>query len=262
MLFGTLAIVYLILMFRLGGWFFNLSILVFAVLALKEFYAAFRRIGYNPAVPAGYGFTLLLFFSRVFLSPEAGLYLFALAVMCTLALPVLKPKVRPQDALITVSGLLYPVFLLTYAVTMRILPDPYRDSLLILALAATVAADTFAYFVGVTLGRRKLCPAISPKKTIEGSLGGLAGALLVSVLLGNLLPRWYPLEIHWIHFAVIGLLVGISAQIGDLTASVIKRSCGIKDFGLVLPGHGGMLDRLDSLLYSVPLVYGYYLFFL
>lgn len=262
LIFGALAIAYLVLMFVWGGWFFNLSILVFAGLAQKEFYAAFRSIGYNPAAPVGYGFTLLLFYARSYVQPGAVVYFFALAALCMLTLPVLLPKVRPQDGLITLGGLLYPAFLLTFAITMRTLPAPYRESLLILTIAVTVSTDTFAYFTGSALGRHKLCPAISPNKTVEGSLGGLAGGLLVSVLLSSLLPRWYPLQIHWIHFAAIGLLAAIFAQFGDLAASVIKRTCGIKDFGLVLPGHGGMLDRLDSLLFTVPLIYGYYLFFL
>lgn len=120
-----------------------------------------------------------------------------------------------------------------------------------LAFVGTWASDTFAYFVGTYLGKHKLCPAISPGKTIEGAVGGMVGSILVIILLGKL----FNLPVH--HSAIMGILVGIVAPIGDLVESAIKRFAGVKDSGNILPGHGGILDRFDSILFAVPAIYYY-----
>ena len=120
-----------------------------------------------------------------------------------------------------------------------------------LAFVGTWASDTFAYFVGTYLGKHKLCPAISPGKTIEGAIGGMVGSILVIILLGKL----FNLPVH--HSAIMGILVGIVAPIGDLVESAMKRFAGVKDSGNILPGHGGILDRFDSILFAVPAIYYY-----
>jgi phosphatidate cytidylyltransferase len=134
-------------------------------------------------------------------------------------------------------------------------------SLLLLTFFVTWSTDTFAYFLGIKFGKKKLCSAISPKKTVEGSIGGLIGSVLTGIIVGWILNYFY-INISFIHFIVIGLIGGIFSQIGDLTASAIKRFCGIKDFGKLLPGHGGLLDRFDSLLFTAPLIYFYVLLFM
>lgn len=127
-----------------------------------------------------------------------------------------------------------------------------RGAWLMLFVAVCVwATDTFAYFVGRFLGRHKLAPQLSPGKTIEGSIGGFLGAVLVGAGFGF----WIHLPL--IHGLAIGALAGIMGQIGDLFESALKRELGIKDFGRVLPGHGGALDRFDSLLFVAPLAYLY-----
>jgi len=138
----------------------------------------------------------------------------------------------------------------------------YGKYLLIFTLFATWATDTFAYFTGLGLGKNKLCPRISPKKTVEGSIGGVVGSLVTGIVVGMVFTHSYNLEIGYLHYTVISLLCGITSQIGDLSASSIKRFCNIKDFGRILPGHGGILDRFDSILFTVPVVYSYYLLFL
>ncbi|MDX1546847.1 MAG: phosphatidate cytidylyltransferase, partial [Rhodothermales bacterium] len=115
------------------------------------------------------------------------------------------------------------------------------------------ATDTFAYYVGKNLGRHKLAPLISPKKTWEGAVGGAVGALLVAVVLKLTLLAF----LAWPHVVAMALICGIVSQIGDLAESRLKRSVGAKDSGTLLPGHGGLLDRFDALLLAVPLVYLY-----
>ncbi len=127
-----------------------------------------------------------------------------------------------------------------------------RGAWLMLFVAACVwATDTFAYFVGKWCGRNKLAPQLSPGKTVEGAIGGLLGAILVGAAFGY----WIHLPLQ--HGIAVGALAGVMGQIGDLFESALKRELGIKDFGRVLPGHGGALDRFDSLLFVAPLAYLY-----
>ena len=128
-------------------------------------------------------------------------------------------------------------------------------SWLLFALLTTFATDSGAYFVGRLTGRHKMAPNLSPGKTWEGAAGGLAAALIAALLLSLLPPQYLNLGLDWWLPALIGLAVGIAAQGGDLLESALKRFAGVKDAGALFPGHGGMLDRLDSLLLTLPLVY-------
>jgi len=120
------------------------------------------------------------------------------------------------------------------------------------AMIGTWIADTAAYVVGVRYGKRRLAPHISPKKSWEGALGELGGALVVALVAG---PLWLGLGVG--SSLLLGALIAVAATLGDLGESVIKRQVGVKDSGSLIPGHGGMLDRIDSLLFVVPLVYWY-----
>lgn len=121
------------------------------------------------------------------------------------------------------------------------------------ALIAAYGTDIFAYFTGFLIGRHRLAPNISPNKTVEGAIGGVIGSTLLCWLYGHFLMT----ELPSIHSIVIGVVGGVVAQLGDLTASFMKRRLGIKDFGTLIPGHGGILDRLDSLLFTAPFVFFY-----
>ena len=121
-----------------------------------------------------------------------------------------------------------------------------------LVIITAFGTDICAYFAGVTMGKHKLCPKISPKKTWEGAVGGILGSVILSgifglVFAGELLP----------HCLVIGFLASIVSMFGDLTASIFKRKMGIKDYGNLIPGHGGILDRFDSVLFTGPVIYFY-----
>lgn len=129
-----------------------------------------------------------------------------------------------------------------------------NGSLLFFVLAATWSGDTLAYYTGSWMGKRPLAPRISPKKTIEGALGGLIGSLAGGSLVKFLLLPGMPL----FHCLVLSLLCGIFGQMGDLAESMIKRSLGAKDSGTILPGHGGLLDRMDGVFFSGPVFYFYY----
>jgi len=148
-----------------------------------------------------------------------------------------------------VQGVLYIPVLLVLLIPIRQAPQGFW---LIFTLVFVVfAGDTLALYVGTFLGRHKLCPNISPKKTVEGALGGLGGNLLAGLSMKLLV---FP-DIAWGKAVIFCLAVGAAGQIGDLFESQMKRTSGIKDSGGILPGHGGMLDRIDALLFAGPMAY-------
>lgn len=131
--------------------------------------------------------------------------------------------------------------------------DPHLGMLLVIVmLAGIVACDTGAYAVGIPLGRHRLIPDISPKKSIEGAVGGLLAACIVGIVCG----MWL-LNLSVLASAVLGMMIGILAQIGDLAESALKRQADMKDSSGLIPGHGGVMDRFDSILFVVPVVYWY-----
>ncbi len=133
--------------------------------------------------------------------------------------------------------------------------------LLLLIFMGAWMPDTFAYFSGMLFGKHKLIPKVSPKKTVEGAIGAVVGAVISFLVFGLVLSYYFDFTIHYPALIFLSLLCGVVAQFGDLSASVIKREWGKKDFGNLIPGHGGILDRVDSLLFVAPLTYYFLLIF-
>jgi phosphatidate cytidylyltransferase len=180
-----------------------------------------------------------------------------IAVIAVLSIPLLV-EVPMLDSLrqgaIVLTGMLYVGLTLSYLVLIRLLPE--GEFLLIFLLLVTWAADTGAYYMGTLYGRRLLAPRVSPKKTFEGLAGGLIGATIIAFL-----ARWtFMPEFSHLETIVLAVVLTVAGLWGDLVESAIKRSVGVKDSGGLLPGHGGMLDRLDSLLFSAPAFYYYVTF--
>ncbi len=148
-----------------------------------------------------------------------------------------------------ILGLVYLPFLLGHLIPLRMLN--HGREWIFLTLIVIMSCDSFAYFIGRSLGRNKLYPAVSPNKSIEGALGGLLGSVLAALFVNSTF-----LPVIGIFGAVmIGLTLGVMGQLGDLFESLLKRACQVKDSGTLIPGHGGILDRLDSLLFAFPIVY-------
>jgi len=231
---------------------FTLFLSVVLLLALLEFnrmgLATEHLIEQRFAAVAGTAALPLIYFQQTsFLFPLFAISLLMLALLFLFRLPEI-PEV-PQRLGWLCLGLLYLPFLLGHLVLLRPLED--GRSWIFLVLLVVMACDTFAYFVGSQFGKRKLYPAVSPNKSIEGGVGGLAGSVL-AVLLASI--TFLP-QIGIIDGVFVGLLLGVAGQLGDLFESLLKRACGVKDSGTIIPGHGGMLDRLDSLLFAFPVVY-------
>ena len=155
-----------------------------------------------------------------------------------------------EDGMATMLGIIYVVFFSYHVV---LVDQTQEYSILIwLVLLSAFCTDIFAYFTGFFLGRHKLCPNLSPKKTIEGAVGGTIGSVICCGLFG-----YFVVPMIWLHCVMIGFIGAILSQCGDLTASAYKRKMGIKDYGNLIPGHGGILDRFDSVLFTAPVVYYY-----
>jgi len=158
----------------------------------------------------------------------------------------------PEEGLVNASvnlfGTVYIGLMFAYILLLRFIPGQ-RGFFVFFTVLVTWANDSTAYFIGINFGKHKLSPRISPKKSIEGSIGGLAGGVLAALIMGIFYkqPLWLML---W-----LGILVVAAGQFGDLIESIIKRNAGVKDSGSFLPGHGGVLDRFDSLLLAAPVVY-------
>ena len=188
-----------------------------------------------------------------FLLASAGVFLVGVFVAVLWTIAYYDGRGLPIAAAYLLGGPLYIGFLLAHAVALRELGDggtQGRDWLL-LALAVTFATDVGAFFTGRSVGRHRMAPTISPGKTWEGVAGGLVSSIAASLVVGQVLslepPAW--------QVALLGLAASVAAQMGDLWESRLKRISQVKDAGSIIPGHGGVLDRLDSLLWSVPTVY-------
>ena len=246
----------LLIIVYLGGPVLTLGCFLIGIIGSREFYNGFAAMG----VKASYAITciaaLALYAIDMFLPTASQYYvpllqLWFFGVVLASCLYLFKIDERqPADATATITGTFYVVFF-SYHVTLTEQSGEYGMLVWLIFLTA-FGTDIMAYFTGYFLGKNKLCPKISPKKTIEGSIGGVIGSVVLSVLFG-----YFFFERILIHCIIIGIIGGIVSQFGDLTASVFKRKMGIKDYGNLIPGHGGILDRFDSVLFTAPMVYYY-----
>lgn len=175
----------------------------------------------------------------------------------TLALAMARrptPREMLDSALHTVFPVLFIGLSLGFLIGLRSMPGDDGGDLLMLLFVCVISADTFAYYVGRAFGRRPMAQVLSPRKTWAGAAGGVAA----SVLAGALAHVWFYRRLPWSHSLVLGAILGLAAIAGDLAESMVKRATGVKDSSRLLPGHGGVLDRTDSLIFSAPILYYYY----
>ncbi len=232
-----------------GGTPLMLALGLVMIIGLREFYQALSKKGFHPVEGVGYVFTVFLVFSLYRGEDWASLGIYGAFLLTTLVL-LLQEKRSLQDGIFTLYGILYIPILMSYILRVDLLESPPYVIWVIFIIA--FATDTFAYFSGMFLGKHKLCPRVSPKKTIEGSIGGLTGTVIAcGVFAYFILPEALA------SFMILGAIGSATAQMGDLSASMVKRWTGIKDFGKIMPGHGGVLDRFDSIIFTAPLVYYY-----
>lgn len=254
----------IILVFVEEGVPFILGVGVLSVIGLYEFYQGVRNTGAEPQEWVGLASAFLFLFVARQQFDADGFSLpgvLTLFVIATLTIELLRKNRAPIKNLgMTYLGVVYVGWLFCYLVALRSIPGEFgfpgtdftiaNGAWLVLYVVFTGwAADTGAYFVGTKWGKRKLAPTLSPGKSWEGFFAGIASSIVMSGLMGR------AMGISWPNVIMLGVGIGLVSVIGDLAESAMKRDIGIKDFGSILPGHGGILDRFDGLLFTAPLFY-------
>ncbi len=183
------------------------------------------------------------------------IFLFALVMFSFLIF--LRPNITLGDITFSFSGVMIISMCMSCISRLILCSGGHNSFYLVMAVVSPWCADSAAYFVGSFMGKRKLCPNISPNKTVEGALGGVIGSV-VGIMIAGLVFHFLvykDITVNYLALLVIGFYCSVVSVIGDLVFSVIKRECGIKDYGSIMPGHGGLLDRFDSVIFCAPFVY-------
>ncbi len=233
----------------MGGQYIAFLVAVLTLLALQEFLQIGEQMGIRPWFKLTIFVTIIWLLSLLIGGAEWMLPILVFWLLIGLGrLALTYPKTSLAEANFNLLAVFYSVVLLSHLYLLRQLPNGIEWTLLTIFLVW--ATDTGAYLIGRQFGRHLLAPQVSPKKTVEGSLGGLLGSILVALMFWRFVGGT-----SLITYMILALIIGISAQIGDLFESALKRSAGVKDSGKLIPGHGGILDRFDSLIFALPLMY-------
>lgn len=244
-----------------GGYVLYAGCFIIGIMAVYEFFRGFKAMDIHPSYPIALVSAIALYvigiLNDLVVEPGSNLttllymvWFFGSVVASLLYLFRINER-KLEDALATITGIFYIVFF-CYHIAL-ISQWEAMGELVWLVVITAFGTDIMAYFSGYAFGKHKLCPNISPKKTIEGSVGGTLGSIILCGVFG-----YFFVPQILIHCLIVGLLGGVISQFGDLTASIFKRKMGIKDYGNLIPGHGGILDRFDSVLFTGPLVFYYF----
>ena len=265
LIFGALGIVAALFVLLFCS--VNVISLCVGVIALIGMYEFFKVTGLvnkkTPALYLGFVFALVLYTVAIFnsgflkenLMPFIAAYVFILMVSMVL----FHSNLTFSDAALSFLGTLYISIFFLHIIFIR--QSELGNLNIWLIFISAWATDTFAYFAGRTLGKHKLCPKVSPKKTVEGAIGGTLGCVICICIYAYICGKCKGVSVNYISATIFSVLTAVFSQFGDLAASRIKREYGVKDYGNLIPGHGGILDRFDSALLISPLVYYFTLYF-
>ncbi|MGV8980292.1 phosphatidate cytidylyltransferase [Clostridium sp.] len=259
---GALILAPLIIFLFLGGYYLRYMVMVLSLFGMYEFYKVSRKKHYKPIGIIGYALCIVYYLNMGNdFGASFNIYILIAAIFLLLCIPVLYTNYNFVDVALTIFGFLYVAVFFSFIVFIN--NKQYGGYLVWIVFICSWVCDTAAYYSGRFFGKggkHKLCPKVSPNKTIEGSIGGLLGSVIGSTIYGYIISR-YGVPIQLYHFVIIGVICGIFGQFGDLIASSIKRYVGAKDYSSLIPGHGGILDRFDSILF-VSVVAFYYITFI
>lgn len=232
---------------------FDVVVTLISAMAIYEVVCAVGLKEYRPmiilAVLMPAALTIVSYISQEYIS--AATFFFIALFLIMMLFNHKKYSFSMVSLFIAVSTMISLSFL--HVIMVRRLGNENLDVLVV--LIGSWITDTCAYFTGFFLGKHKLAPEISPKKTVEGSIGGVLGVILILVAYAYVVGNIMNVTVKFASAAIVGLVAGVVSQFGDLCASIIKREHNIKDFGNIMPGHGGVMDRFDSLLFVAPAVY-------
>lgn len=250
---GFSLVVLLIGILALGTPFVEIAVALLAVVAVTELFNAtglsVNKMLLLVAVLGTAGLVTVQCFGVAFFNPAMYAYVVVLFAVYMANMQTVKLKDIAKTFFITI----YIAFLFAHIILVRNME--YGHLLIWLVLIGAFVTDTAALFGGKFFGKHKLCPRLSPKKTVEGSIGGIAGCIVGTLVFCLVCRFGFDLEINYGWAVVVGFGASIISQLGDLSASCIKRQFGIKDYGKIFPGHGGVMDRFDSLIFVSPFVY-------
>lgn len=251
----------------LGGWVLATVLACLGALGARELYDLARKHGIEPlqaiGVAAAVASPFATYWAKGYASWEPVLYAAALWMLLVMVVALPRgPERHPLAAVaVTIFGSLYSSATLSFFVAIR--HGPHADAhprgsvaLVLMPLLVTWICDTCAMASGSAFGGPKLAPVVSPRKTWAGAIGGVAGALITALLYGPLVLERMALHLPWWQLVLVGVAVAVAAQVGDVAESLFKREAGVKDSSSLLPGHGGVLDRLDSLYFVAPVTAG------
>ncbi|MDP3260899.1 MAG: phosphatidate cytidylyltransferase [Thermodesulfovibrionales bacterium] len=234
---------------KLPAEYFLFLLVIAAAAAQYEFYSMYNVKGFLRYAGIGFGAAVILcmFFSGTF---SADLFVFSFLAIVTLRLFLRRnPSSAFHDAASVVTAVIYIPWLLGYQLYLR----ENGSEWIIFLYGCVWASDSLAYYIGKGIGRRKLYEEISPNKTIAGAVGSIAGGMAGAVILKIAVVNYISLSL--MQAAVLGMMIGIVTIIGDLAESMFKRDAGVKDSSSIVPGHGGILDKIDSVLFAGPVFY-------
>lgn len=235
--------------------FFPLVIALLICLALYELYRAGECLHCRISVCAGMLYGVALPFLTYYGNTTAVIAIaFFSVVLMAFELVLLHKHVTFQEVLF-IAAVTYLVTGSLNTIISLLHFNQYGIACVVLALCSAWIADTGAYFFGTFLGKHKLCPEISPKKTTEGFFGGIFTDVVIMVVFALIYSRIAQCQVHYLWLIFAAIVCAVVSVLGDLSASVLKRQQGIKDFGNIMPGHGGIMDRIDSVLFTVPAFY-------
>ena len=241
---------------------FTVALCGVSLILLYEITNTFGLKGKHSIMAVNYIFAILIMASSFLKQDAQGGYFYMVAILFIMALLVVcvlnHEKIQFSDVLASLFSVIYSVVFLLPLSFMRNTQNGL--ALVFLAFIGAWLPDTMAYFAGSFFGKHKLIPKISPNKTVEGAIGGLLGSVVFYAVYGVILTK-LGFSVSFLRMLILSLICGVMSQFGDLSASVIKRAYNKKDFGNLIPGHGGLLDRVDSLIFVTPIVYYFIKFF-
>jgi len=251
---GILLVLLLVTVLYFGGIVLLSVLALFSIAAIFEMGQTFRKKSYDPILIPAYVFAVTYPFVYFYLGMLSMFILYLASVMVTMIWSLFTRRHTTNDIIPSLFILNYPtLFLMCMMLVYFSFGRPVALVAAGMAYAAPECSDTFAYFGGTFLGKHKLCPTISPKKTVEGAVFALIGGTVFGVGMFFLQSIWGG-HIGFVVLILLGLGCGLLSQFGDLFASLLKRWAGVKDFSSVFPGHGGIIDRIDSIMFCAPLV--------
>jgi phosphatidate cytidylyltransferase len=260
---AVVALPMVIIPLYLGGILLYAIMLTALLIGLHEFNRAFgvrSKVIFSMQAISSVVMLLVIWYQKEAFYYSAGVFLIIFSLILYV---IVYPKLEIKDVFYGLIGFNYIVVMICHVILVRDVKT-YGSLMVWMIFIIAFGSDSSAYFFGVLFGKHQLAKVLSPKKTIEGAIGGIVGSSILSVVYALIIPNavllfeWY----HYVGFALMGAIGSVFSQFGDIAASAMKRAAKIKDFGTIMPGHGGIIDRMDSIIFVAPFVYYALLFIL